>query len=511
MPLAGSLATASAAQAAEHVTAQDRAATHGYLVAELAYGQAQAAAVPASQAAVEALGGTLRGECPGVLAGAPGAVSFGFGTATPIPSPRVQGEENRQRRQRGDLRNELQAAFRQAQLQPVRQAAVAFAATVKSLRWSNPALTLIEHEVAAEREQQAQEAPLNVCADMRAWARSGYKTLSPATKTFAEHPAALGLLRLIRRDPGLLQDATLRPYESKQDKSLRRERLRLELRQFGAQKSLDAITEQVRDALGAAEPELEPSGPAKDSIVIRKGRTAAGTSYTLRVEPAPARTSEPQSGCVGLAVEAMHPSGGGGTTITGSGGSCLSKTHPGPPEVGCEDGDVTVQVQTPPRVRSVRLVLSNGRRITSTVTAVPRRLGVRGGIYYQAVRGPAPIPVALTELDAHGVALRTIKLRKVVECTSNPLHRVVTRTIVSASVPGGPPFSITGQRTRFEGRGSFNLDVELEGTAGGESGSSSSGLIAVGGVGAGSRRPSRFSSRSKLAVSHTNSRSSTGC
>lgn len=82
---------------------------------------------------------------------------------------------------------------------------------------------------------------------------------------------------------------------------------------------------------------------------------------------------------------------------------------------------------------------------------------------YQVVRGPSPIPVSLTELDAHGRALRVVKLVPVVECTKHPLKYLDggPHTLVHGSVPGGPPFSIAAERYRFLGKVYFEFDVHV--------------------------------------------------
>jgi hypothetical protein len=89
--------------------------------------------------------------------------------------------------------------------------------------------------------------------------------------------------------------------------------------------------------------------------------------------------------------------------------------------VTCEDGLLKIEASTLPSARNVRLLLSDGRSITSRVLLLPA--GVNGGpagFYYQAVRGPVPIPVSLTELDAQGRKLRVLRLSPVRACEPQP-------------------------------------------------------------------------------------------
>ena len=137
---------------------------------------------------------------------------------------------------------------------------------------------------------------------------------------------------------------------------------------------------------------------------------------------------------------------------------------------------MTVTINTLPAARSVRLGLSNGQQITSRVLFVPARQGGPAGYYYQVVRGPSPIPVSLTELDAHGRTLRTVTLPHIVECTENPIKYLPSgvQTLVHDKVPNGPGFSITGERYRFLGSVYFELKVHVEETTGSGSGSAHS-------------------------------------
>ena len=173
---------------------------------------------------------------------------------------------------------------------------------------------------------------------------------------------------------------------------------------------------------------------------------------------------------------------------------CLSRSHPRAIRAQCRDrGLLTIEAQTLPSARSVRLNLSDGRKITSRVAIVPTHLGGPAGFYYQVVRGPSPIPVSLTEVDAHGKALRTVKLPLTAECVKQPRKRPtgVIRKIVSGSLPQGPSFSINGERSsRFSIGGErssatsathFDLSVEVAAEEeGGDSISGAGGIALIG-------------------------------
>jgi hypothetical protein len=498
--------TASNAGAAKMpVKPQDRAATDAYLTAEYEYVKAVAASTTASMSAGEALAKRLGGECPGVLAGAPGKRT---GPPKVAPSARREGEENREDKQRNDLQQELSVVWSLAVDEPYRDAALVKARVQRSLQWSDPTVThFVQADAVLEEQGLQHEAPA-VCADMRAWVASGYRTLSPATKTFIrereiELTTAYGYLQR-----GNLAEAfsdPLSPYEGPHEKALMRAIVKLELEKFKIVKPLEGIYTGLRTALGFTPIKKIPlnTGPPKGSLVIGKGKTAAGGNYTVRLEPRHSRPKGPLSLDCEPTVTIETSSGdqsGSLFKISGSSEACLSRSHPESAKVECEEGLVTVEVQTLPSARTVSLRLSDGRRIVSRVSLVPARKGGPFGFYYQAVRGPSPIPVSVSELDAHGRVLRTVKLKRVLECTKNPIHYLPggRRTLARASVPEGPKFTIVGEHYRREGHTYSEIELDIPqgrafgfgpGPGGGEGVS-----ISVGNMGPGrGRGSSRFS------------------
>jgi hypothetical protein len=485
------LAVPSGAFASARITPRDRAATRAYLEARYVYVQALVASAPAAKAAEEEFASILGGECPGVLAGAPQeTLRTLFASSSRSRTPRQMGEANRESRQLGDLQGELLLALGLPLVNSDARAALAYARAVQSLRWSSNALTVLEHTGAAGLEWELHSAPPQVCADMKAWVSSGYKTLSPATKTLMREREAVAtpLFRALRelltsshnRDP-LAVDPLL-VYEGPREKALAQKTDVLERDLKSARKGLASVETGLERTLGLAaqagtqaESEEAHEGPPKGSVEIAHGTTAAGGSYTVWLEPKPG--SSPRAPRCGLSMEVFETEAGATSTegreIDGTSVNevCLSRSHPTAPSVQCHDqGLLTIEAQTLPRARTVRLRLSDGRQITSRVALVPARLGGPTGFYYQVVRGPSPVPVALIELDAHGKMLRTVKLPRTARCARPSLKRLPggTRTIARGSLPQGPSFSIIGERDSLMGKIHFDLRVEV--AAGAEAG-----------------------------------------
>jgi hypothetical protein len=433
------------------------AATHAYLAAEYVYRQALAAELPQSTAAVEAQASRLAGECPGVLSGAP-KLEFGEQSSQ---RPGELRERLRERRQLGHLVSELGIALYSAFEQPQQAAVAAFSATVATLRWSSAAVTRGVRAYAALIADPTEAQAPDVCADMRAWVISGYKLLSAASKAFiarqeSRFESLLAPIATIVTPTSSL----LRRYEGPAEKALVRRIQTLERRPATLQAPFEAALERLRTALGVPTLGFEgPETPAKDWIVIGRGRTAAGETFVAKLQPpSPSARNLCQ---LSVTIE----SGNSGL------GACLSRGQKAAePSVNCDEGRLTIQSLTRARTRSVSLLLSDGRRITSRALIVPARLGGPAGIYYQAVRGPSPIPVSITELDAHGRTQRVVRLPAIVECTEHPVKYFPggIRTLVRGTVPGGRRFTIVGEHYRFLGHVYFDLKVHTpEGRGGG--------------------------------------------
>jgi hypothetical protein len=480
------LGTPTGAFASARVSPQDRAATDAYLQAQYTYDQSLLANAPASTEAAQGLASRLESECPGVLLGAPHKTLDALFESRPSgpSSPRQMGEERRLERQWTDLQEELLFSLGAAEGEPDRQAALTYAGAVRPLRWSNSAVTVLEHASAGEVEVELAARPAEICTDMTAWVASGYKTVAPVTKQLRRELEALDLpLRRVLRNvaPSLVSDP-LKSYEGPREKMLVREIRTLQQRRLSAFKSLEEISARLSVTLGLvsqAETEMR-GGPPKGSVEIGHGKTATGASYGVWVEPKKPASHSHRAPCP-LSVGVFPSESGGATSqvieVRGeSPHACLARSRPKPPRVQCEDGDLTIEAQTLPLARTVRLHFSDGRQITSRVAIVPAKLGGPAGFYYQVVRGPSPVPVSLTEVDSHGTALRTLGLPRTGKCTEQSGGPVPgsLRTIASGSLPEGPSFSISGERFSIDGRVQFQLSLEVMGN--GEGGGSASGI-----------------------------------
>lgn len=147
--------------------------------------------------------------------------------------------------------------------------------------------------------------------------------------------------------------------------------------------------------------------PVQEAVVIGRGRTATGATFIARLLPAP---SPAPGGCM-LNVAILGSEGSRAS-------SCFSRTQTrADASVHCDAGQLTIQAFMRTATRRVQLLLSDGRRLTSPALLIPAELGGPAGLYYQLVRGPSPIPVSLTELDAQGHTLRIDRLPALTGCT----------------------------------------------------------------------------------------------
>jgi hypothetical protein len=271
------LATFCASAAPAGASLNDRAATHAYLSADYAYEQASALDEPSAQRAFETAANQLAAECPGVLAGAPQESRFESFLDGSRKTARQRGEESRQNRQLGELGLEmtLYLALRDAEaLRPLR---LAFAQKVAQLRWSDAKLTRRVHEEASNSANPPFEVP-SVCADMRAWVASGYRSLPPKTKTVVEKFATSA--RSEGGQPTI--ESLLKRYEGPSEKALARKidvQKRLAER---ASQAYDASFKRVYAALGFVTPDresFEVHPRARCASAGAKPQSAANTPY----------------------------------------------------------------------------------------------------------------------------------------------------------------------------------------------------------------------------------------
>jgi hypothetical protein len=455
---------------------QNATATHAYLTAMNIFVEAELASQAQDIATTEATAARVSGECPGVLTGAPpheeaSKVRIVSVPSQLAPSARAQGERSRQSRQLEDLKLELAFAL-DGRTQPEREAAAALVHTLSLLTWSNPRITFLVHLTGEILQEELDLPAAPVCADMRAWVASGYRTLSPVSKEVASHSEALlkrsfELIGLATQTSIQPLSESLLPYENASDEALAHhtQALTEQLRK-GDETEATArrgMEETVGLPTSRSEARAAEKRPTRKPVVIARGRTAAGGRFVAKAEP----SSHPGFGCAVFVTitEASRPSVGLLGLLSGEGtGRCLSRSHVEPePAVHCNSGRLTVEADLPPAARSVRLMLSDGATITTPAILVPARLGGPVGLYYQVVRGPSPIPVSLTELDAQGNTLTTLKLPAVVECTKHPVKYFPGGIVqlVRESPPQIPAFTIRGERYRKLGAVHFELKLEV--------------------------------------------------
>jgi hypothetical protein len=378
----------------------DRQATNAYLQADYAFYRTVAANIPGSEAAAGGIAARLESECPGVLANAPSSPTLSS-TSPPSPAAIHQFE------QLATLNLELFYALTRTALAPDDAAVTTLVQALRPLKWTSTRLT---HQVRAQRRELEGELSItipDVCADMKAWVASGYRALSPGSAEFVGQIKA----ESTSSDPEGAIEAALARKEDHAEKALaaRTKRLRGKVQQLLEPILLRA--EPIGTALGLKA--LSP--PANPEVVIGHGTTAAGGTFVASVDPA-------SKGCAPTlnitetrgAVHSFH----------GSLGPCrpVSKNS-AQQTVECDEGLLAIEARMLTRATRARLLLSNGRKISSPVLILPADHGGPAGFYYQVLRGPAPIPVSLTELDAHGRTLRVLKLRKVTGCTKGAGRR----------------------------------------------------------------------------------------
>jgi hypothetical protein len=207
------------------------------------------------------------------------------------------------------------------------------------------------------------------------------------------------------------------------------------------------------------------AGPSFVATVYRGEQPPQGSADGARWQTAPSwlvkasrrAQLERREACpLSVSIEASGGAGGYNT--------CLARSSSGPsPSVTCGEGLLTITSVTLPATRSVRLLLSDGRSMTTRALDAPAGFGARAGLYFQVVRGPSPIPRSLAELDAHGRVLRSVALPPIVECTKDPLKYLPggVRTLVEGRIPRGPAFSITAEHYRFLGKTYVDLSANI--------------------------------------------------
>lgn len=177
--------------------ADDAASTHAYLRANLALMQYANSHIPKGERILSGVVHKISGECPRAAAESP------------------QNADSTQ------LSNEVIGTMVTTVVQTSLHTGRAFVRSVTPLRWSNRALTRKIQAYATHVKTLLGLAVPHLCADVRAWAASGFKTLPAATSAFDRVfvPAWVGAGEL---------PAALSRYESAGDRALARQAAKLE-------------------------------------------------------------------------------------------------------------------------------------------------------------------------------------------------------------------------------------------------------------------------------------------
>jgi hypothetical protein len=166
------------------------ASTRAYIKANYALVRGARANLAAGKAAIKSLANQVAGECP----------------LAAVDSPQNHDAEQ--------LSNEVVGALEVAAYGPDKASMQAFAHAVRPLRWSNRKLTRMVDAYATKLERFPTLAPPDICADVKAWAASGYSTLPATTVSFDERYYALDI------EAEEVSLRLLRPYESATEASL---------------------------------------------------------------------------------------------------------------------------------------------------------------------------------------------------------------------------------------------------------------------------------------------------
>jgi hypothetical protein len=202
--LLSTLVAVPAGAAKIHVNPSDVAATRSYLRAMHQLSQDAGRHGPASKASVHALITHVRSQCPNVMAGAPetkAAADLAFQSITQIAH---------------------------ASDEPLHRAEIAFAKTVKRLRWSNRKLDYYIHGSAEETRANAEIVMPDVCSEAQAIVASGYQTVPESMARFErQENAANSKVSIVigpheKESSGLQQRILqmLKPYELSSEKGL---------------------------------------------------------------------------------------------------------------------------------------------------------------------------------------------------------------------------------------------------------------------------------------------------
>ncbi len=412
-------------------SSSDAQATHAYLIAQYRLVAALLHEAATARSAESAAAAQIARECPGVVSGMPQEQSL---KPFPAPPPLVRGENARRSQQKQTIEEELAAAVARPDESLYRPVEEAYAAEVRRLSWSNPAIASVLQAAITARLQAASAPAPSFCADARAWAQSGYRALSAASREFE---AARAARRNSERGEASL-GTLLKPDENASDRALIRKIGALENKflanAFAGARTLFRLERIVGfPKVGTEEPK---------QTTVGHGRTAAGTRFQVSTGSGLFGAG----GCHRSAAVFYTRPGASEVLIEGGPNNpiCLSPPRYRHPALFCEAGIETIQTAVPPSARSVRLVLADGRTVESRVVRVPRGDGGPAGVYAEEIRGSASHAVSLLELNADGGVVLTVRLPRY-RCVKQRNERegpTVTK-LASGRTPEGEEFTIS--------------------------------------------------------------------
>jgi hypothetical protein len=425
-------------------SSSDAQATHAYLTAQYKLLATLLHEAAAARGAESAAAAQIARECPAVVSGMPQERSL---EPLPTPPPLARGENARLSQQKQTIEEELDTAVDRPGESLYRPAEEAYAAEVRLLSWSNPAITsALQEATTATLEAVSAPAP-PFCADARAWAQSGYRALSAASREFEASRAARRISdQGEERSPGML----LRPYENASDRALIHKTSVVENKLLAITVATVRTVSSVDRIVG-----LPQAGTAEPKqTTVGHGRTAAGTRFQVSTGAGLFGAS----GCHRSAAVSYSRPGAPEVLIEGGPNNpiCLSSPQYRHPALFCEAGIETIQTAVPASVRSIRLVLADGRTIASRVVRVPRGDGGPAGIYAQEIRGNMSLAASLVELNAGGRVVLTLKLPRYrcVKSRKEPEGLPTSTKLANGRTPEGETFTISAF-------GSFNREPFL--------------------------------------------------
>ena len=201
--LLSTLIVVPASAAKVHVSPSDVAATRGYLRAMHKLSQDIDRHGAASEASVHALIAHVQSQCPNAMVGAPGTKAV------------------------GELAFQSITQISHASDKPVLAAEIAFAKTIKRLRWSNRKLDYYIHGSAEETRANAEIVMPDMCSEAQAIVASGYRTVPESMARFERQENAANskveiVIRPHEKESSELQQRILqmlKPYELPSEKS----------------------------------------------------------------------------------------------------------------------------------------------------------------------------------------------------------------------------------------------------------------------------------------------------